>query len=121
MESDSFTGIDEGWCRENFEKGGYGAFGTSSGESQTQWMDVPGDVHKDLNSAATFVTRGLLNDKSDKECGELLRTIEASNGSIPSEFDRVLIAATAKAMGGIDLSPDQKRSIRSLFLDQLKS
>ena len=120
MESDSFNGIDAEWCQGVFEMGGYGSFGSSGEESSRQWMDVSGHISTDLASAAMEVTQRILRDKPQKERSELARTIEAQQGNVPFELDRVLIGTTAKAMGGVNFSAEENRQIRSVFIDELK-
>lgn len=120
MESDSFKGIDAEWCRNTFELGGYGSFGAASGDAQIPWMDVSSESHNNLGDAINLVVKKILSEKSDKECAELLRSIEMGNGSVPPEIDRVLIGATARVMNGIEFSQDEKRQIRNGLLAALR-
>lgn len=121
MESDSFKGIDAEWCKSAFVMGGYGSYGSGSHEPQAQWMDVSGESHHDLDAAINSVVQKMLSGKTAKERAELLRSIEARNGSVPSEIDRVLIGATARAMNDVEFSPEEKRQIRNAYINALRN
>lgn len=121
MESDSFKGIEADWCKQTFELGGYGSFGNGQTDSQTQWMDVSGESHNNLDSAINSVVERVLSELTQQARADLLRTIEMQNGSVPSEVDRVLIGATARSMGGVDFTPEEKRQIRNVFIATLRS
>jgi uncharacterized LabA/DUF88 family protein len=119
MESDSFKGIDADWCKATFTLGGYGSFGSSADPAQSKWIEVGEEAFGDLESAAKAICEKIVKGKSSTDCAELLKSIEFQNGSIPADIDRGLIASTAKAMGDVYLSPEEKRLIRKTFKDFL--
>jgi hypothetical protein len=42
---------------------------------------------------------------------------ESVGGSVPSQVDRRLLVAGSQALGGAQLTPQQKRTVRAAFLD----
>lgn len=111
MEADSFKGIEPEWCKRTLSL-------SSDATMQQNWVEPPVGTIDDIEEAAKSVSEKLVAGKSASECRELANLI-TNGGQVPAEIDGKLIAATAKHMGDIFFTPDQKRKVRSVFKDFL--
>lgn len=76
-------------------------------------MSAPG-VHS-LDEIAQQVSEELLSKTSAPQA-DALKAHFATTHTVPPEFDRRLIAITAARLGGTQLSGDQKRHVRGVFV-----
>lgn len=78
---------------------------TSSTEPPSTTLPSPLDV-------AALRIAGEMNAEETKAI-----LIESVGGSVPSQIDRRLLVAGSQALGGVQLTPEQKRRVRIAFLD----
>lgn len=113
MEADSFAEIDNEWFVRNFEHVVVPGFDNAAGEEPSVFLEAVED--EPLHSAADRVSRELLADL-DARGIEQLRAVFKIGQTVPLNYDRRLIAATARLMGGIQFSPAELRQIRGVFI-----
>jgi len=113
MEADSFEAIeDEGFVR-TFEHVAAPRVDSGAGPEQNVFLEpVEGES---LQSAADRISRELLSDLDARGIEQLVAVFKIGQ-NVPLEYDRRLIGATARLMGGTRFSPAEMRDIRGVFV-----
>lgn len=113
MEADSFAAIDDEWFVRSFEHVADPRAESGTGHEASVFLEaVEGES---LQTAADRVSRDLLSDLDTRGLGQLEAVFQV-NQSVPLEYDRRLIGATARLMGGTRFTPAEMREIRGVFV-----
>lgn len=113
MEADSFEAIEDEWFIRSFEHVADPRAESGTGHEPSVFLEaVEGES---LQSAADRVTRTLLSDLDARGIEQLVAVFKIGQ-SVPLEYDRRLIGATARLMGGTRFSPSEMREIRGVFV-----
>ncbi len=88
--------------------------------SQSHTVSVLSVEGESLEDAAQRVAEALLKDCDRRDIEQIKAQVEM-NRRVPSVYDRPLIGAVSKLFGGERFTPDQCRSIRSVFMDMVRS
>lgn len=113
MEADSVASVPEQWFKENLAVTTPSAAPSASGGAKQALAGVVKEGS--LDEAAEKVSQELLVGASKPQVEALKTHLERSN-SVPPEFDRRLIAKTSVALGGRQLSGDEMRRVRGVFV-----
>ena len=113
MEADSFASIDDEWFVRSFEhvEVPRAEYGTGT-ESSVFLEAIEGES---LPSAADRVARELLSNLDARGIDQLIAVFQVGQ-NVPLDYDRRLIGATARLMGGTRFSPSEMREIRGVFV-----
>jgi hypothetical protein len=113
MEADSFAAIDDEWFVRSFERVEDPRAESGTGHEPSVFLEaVEGES---LQTAADRVSRELLSDLDARGIEQLVAVFKIGQ-SVPLEYDRRLIGATARLMGGTRFSPSEMREIRGVFV-----
>lgn len=113
MEADSFAAIDDEWFVRSFEHVADPRAETGVGHEPSVFLEIV--EGESLQNAADRVSRELLADLDPRGI-EQLEAVFKIGQTVPLEYDRRLIGATARLMGGTRFSPSEMREIRSVFV-----
>lgn len=117
MESDTFTAIENSWFQTSLER-----VDNQSGSAQastTAQVSVEIIDGESLESAADRVSLELLGSLDRRDLQQLEANFKL-NQLVPSEYDRRLIAATARALGGTRFSSEESRTVRGVFVNAVR-
>lgn len=118
MEADSLESLDSAWLNKNIKITGPAPLAaTSAPVTPTQPAKVVSP--NTLDQTTLLICKELL-DEADADALANLKAHLSASTTIPPEFDRRLIAKTAKAVNR-RLSSDEMRKIRGLFVTSLRS
>lgn len=116
MEADSVASVPDHWFTENFAVAGLGPA-----------VVVPGTPRlaaalkvESLDEAAEKVSQEILATTAKPQIEALKEHFQKSN-SVPPEFDRRLIAKTATTLGGRQLTGDEMRRTRGVFVKAVRA
>lgn len=113
MEADSFSAIDDEWFVRTFERVPDPRAENGIAHEPSVFLEaVDGES---LLAAADRVSRELLSDLDARGIEQIVAVFKLGQ-SVPLEYDRRLIGATARLMGGIRFSPSEMREIREVFV-----
>jgi len=113
MEADSFAAIDSDWFVRSFEH--VPDPRTDIGMGQEASIVLEAIDGESLQAAAERVAQELLSDLDARGVEQLVAVFKLGQ-SVPNEYDRRLIGATARLMGGTRFSPSEMREIRGVFV-----
>lgn len=117
MEADSLESLDSAWLNKNIKITGPAPLAATS-VSVTTTQPAKAASSNTLDQAALLVCKELL-DETDMDALANLKAHLRASTTIPPEFDRKLIAKTAKVVNR-RLSSDEMRKIRGLFVTSLR-
>ncbi len=113
MEADSFTAIEDEWFSRCFER--VADPRAESGAAHEPSVFLEAIEGESLHTAADRVSRELLSDLDARGIEQLVAVFKIGQ-NVPLEYDRRLIGATARLMGGTRFSPSEMREIRGVFV-----
>ncbi len=113
MEADSLDALDATWL-----KGHLSITGATAAAAPAQ-QPASAPIHTSIEDAARAVSTELLEEADEQAVASLAAHLKTST-TIPPEFDRKLIAKTAKAVNR-KLTSDEMRKIRGQFVTTLRA
>ena len=119
MEADSVGSLPSGWFIEHFAISPPPVPVAASSKTRVATSAVAATALS-IDEAAEMVSKELLADATGPAIAGLQAHFTASN-SVPPEFDRRLIAKTAKTLADRKFSGDEMRQIRGVFVRTVRS
>jgi hypothetical protein len=117
MEADSFVGIEDEWFARTLERV---PDASPEGETPVEPRLVVEPIEgESLESAADRVARELLSGLDSRGIQQLDAVFQIGQ-TVPVEYDRRLIAATARVMGGTRFTPAEMRTVRGVFVTAVR-
>ncbi|GAB3261382.1 NYN domain-containing protein [Nocardioides dilutus] len=113
MEADTFTAIENDWFAHAFER--VADVNASTDAPVEPRLVVEAVEGESIEAAADRVSRELLAALDDRGLQQLDAVFQLGQ-TVPLEYDRRLIATTARVMGGIRFSQAEMRAVRGAFV-----
>lgn len=119
MEADSVESLDSAWLSQHIEIVGDAKLTIPGEKGQVSPAKLVGQKDVRLSEAAGETATELLSGLASSEQADLKAHFQSSTG-VPPEFDKRLIAKTAARLGR-SLTQDEKREIRGVFVNKVRS
>ena len=119
MEADSVSALDGAWFANHFIKAAPTAAPATVALEQPAAAQKAAVKEPSLVEAAEQICAALLCEATSAQVSGLHEHFKAQQ-SVPPEFDRKLIAKVAALLAGRKLSGDEMRSVRGVFVQQVR-
>ena len=119
MEADSVSALDGAWFANHFIKAAPTAAPATVALEQPATAQKAAVKEPSLVEAAEQICAALLSEATSAQVSGLHEHFKAQQ-SVPPEFDRKLIAKVAALLAGRKLSGDEMRSVRGVFVQQVR-
>jgi hypothetical protein len=115
MEADSITNLDGEWFSNHIK-----LIEMTSTEPALAQGDNTVSIDATLGDTAQIVINGIIDGLQEEQCEHLIQHF-SSQTSVPSEYDRPLIARVSSALSNRQFTGDEKRHIRGQFIRSVRS